>query len=40
MWCVFFFPVRQAVGPIVEGVLKNDLNRFAKLSASKQLARV
>ncbi|KAG0611530.1 hypothetical protein M758_7G146700 [Ceratodon purpureus] len=33
-------PLGTAVGPIVEGVLKNDLNRFAKLSASKQLARV
>lgn len=33
-------PLGTAVGPIVEGVLKNDLNRFAKLSKSKQLARV
>lgn len=33
-------PLGTAVGPIVESVIKNDLNRFSKLSKSKQLARV
>lgn len=33
-------PLGSAVGPIVERVMTNDLNRFAKMFKSKQLSRV